>query len=75
MINSILANIPVINKIIGDGIIAVTYDVDGTLEEPKVTVNPLTVFVPGIFRKAFKEFDNENSDKGSSSAPQNSISK
>jgi len=75
VINSILANIPVINKIIGDGIIAVTYDVDGTLEEPKVTVNPLTVFVPGIFRKAFKEFDNENSDKGSSSAPQNSISK
>ena len=75
VINSILANIPVIKQIIGDGIIAVTYEVDGTLEEPKVTVNPLTVFAPGIFRKAFREFDNEISDRETSPAPENSISK
>jgi len=66
LINSLLSNIPLVGEIIGDGIIAVTYAVDGPLDDPNVSVNPLAVFVPGIFRKAFTGFGNgEGVDEGS----------
>jgi len=67
LINSLLSNIPLLSEIIGDGIIAVTYKVDGPLSDPNISVNPLAVFVPGIFRKAFTGFGNgKGVDEGSS---------
>jgi hypothetical protein len=74
LINSLLSNIPLVGEIIGDGIIAVTYVVKGPLDDPSVSVNPLTVFVPGIFRKAFTGFGYgegvaEGSTEQSASAP------
>ncbi len=70
LINSLLSNIPLVGKIIGDGIIAVTYAVDGPLDDPNISVNPLAVFVPGIFRKAFTGFGNGNGvDEGSTKPP------
>lgn len=60
LINSLLSNIPLVGEIIGDGIIAVTYAVDGPLDDPNISVNPLAVFVPGIFRKAFTGFGKGN---------------
>jgi hypothetical protein len=70
LINSLLSNIPLVGEIIGDGIIAVTYAVDGPLDDPNISVNPLAVFVPGIFRKAFTGFGNGNGvDEGSTEPP------
>jgi hypothetical protein len=70
LINSILGNIPILGEIVGDGIIAITYSVDGPLDDPNVSVNPLTVFAPGIFRKAFTGFGNGGGvDEGSSEPP------
>jgi hypothetical protein len=70
LINSILSNIPLVNVIIGDGIFAVTYAVDGPLDDPNVSVNPLAVFAPGIFRKAFTGFgDGAGVDEGSTELP------
>lgn len=70
LINSLLSNIPLVGEIVGDGLIAVTYAVDGPLDDPSISVNPLAVFVPGIFRKAFTGFGNgEGVDEGSTEPP------
>ena len=60
LINSILGNIPVLGQIIGDGIIALAFSVKGPINSPDISVNPLTVFAPGVFRKAFTGFNNKN---------------
>ena len=60
LINSILGNIPVLGQIIGDGIIALAFSVKGPINSPNISVNPLTVFAPGVFRKAFTGFNNKN---------------
>jgi len=60
LINSILGNIPVLGEIIGDGIIALSFSVRGPIKNPGISVNPLTVFAPGVFRKAFTGFNNRN---------------
>ncbi len=70
VINSILGNIPLVSEIIGDGIIAVSFGVKGPLEDPGVSVNPLTALVPGVFRKAFSGFgDGKGLDEGSTEQP------
>ncbi|MFQ5972134.1 MAG: AsmA-like C-terminal domain-containing protein [Alphaproteobacteria bacterium] len=65
-LNSILGKIPVIGPMLtggGDGVFAAAYSVDGPLDEPKVTVNPLTVLTPGFTRRIFTGFgDPEESD-------------
>ena len=68
LINSILGNIPVLGGIIGDGIIALAFSVRGPINSPEISVNPLTVFAPGVFRKAFTGFNNGNLIKPSSSS-------
>ncbi|MFT5181883.1 MAG: hypothetical protein ACI8S3_001768, partial [Alphaproteobacteria bacterium] len=70
VINKILGVIPGMDLLLGDGIIAVGYSVKGPLEKPNVSVNPLTAFVPGVFRKAFDGFGNGGGvDEGSSEPP------
>jgi hypothetical protein len=68
LINSILGNIPVLGGIIGDGIIALAFSVRGPINSPVISVNPLTVFAPGVFRKAFTGFNNGNLIKPSTSS-------
>ncbi len=60
-INSILGRIPLVGDIFtggeeGSGVFAATYTLSGGFEEPDVSVNPLTAFAPGIFRKIFDLF-------------------
>lgn len=38
----------------GEGLIGFNYTLDGSADAPKVGVNPLSVFTPGIFREIFR---------------------
>lgn len=38
----------------GEGLFGFTYQIDGTADAPRVSVNPLSVFTPGIFREMFR---------------------
>ena len=53
-INSFLGNIPLVGKILtgieGAGVFAMTYGIEGPLNKPTVTVNPLTALAPGFLR-------------------------
>jgi hypothetical protein len=53
-LNSALGAIPILGDLLvgeeGGGIFAPTYTVEGDLDEPDITVNPLSTFVPGVFR-------------------------
>ena len=73
VINGLLGIIPLIGPIItggGDGILAATFTVDGPLEDPNPLVNPLSLFAPGIFRRAFSGFGSGGgTDDGSSEQP------
>jgi len=59
-LNSMFGAVPVLGDILvskkGEGIFGLTYAMKGNLNEPSLTVNPLSVFTPGIFRRIF-EFD------------------
>jgi hypothetical protein len=57
LVNRILGAIPLVGKLItggeGEGLIAMTYAVDGPLSDPEIRVNPLTVLAPGFLRGLF----------------------
>lgn len=57
-LNSFLGAIPLLGDLLvskpGEGIIGVTYRVRGPLDEPNVTVNPLSALAPGILRRIFE---------------------
>ncbi len=56
-LTGVLDNIPVLGKVLsggqGEGILAMTFAVKGPREDPKFTVNPLSLLTPGILRKLF----------------------
>ncbi|HEC14805.1 MAG TPA: hypothetical protein ENI72_03510, partial [Rhodospirillales bacterium] len=54
-INTVWSKIPILGKILtggeeGGGVFAATYTMTGPMENPKVTINPLSVLAPGILR-------------------------
>lgn len=58
MVNGILGSIPIIGQLLtgGDskgGLFAVNYSMKGSLKDPDVTVNPLSILTPGFLRKIF----------------------
>lgn len=57
-INSVLGVIPLLGDLLvsrpGEGIIGLSYAVSGDADEPKVTVNPLSMLTPGILRHIFE---------------------
>ena len=57
-VNSLLGKTPVIGDLFvsrkGEGVLALSYDVGGPASEPRVTVNPLSAFTPGLFRRMFE---------------------
>lgn len=57
-INSILGAIPVVGDVLiskkGEGFIGMSYAVNGNADEPNISVNPLSVLAPGIFRRLFE---------------------
>lgn len=56
-LTGVLDNIPLLGTILsggkGEGIVAMTFSVRGTLENPKFSVNPLSLLAPGILRNIF----------------------
>lgn len=57
VLNNFFSKIPLVGPIIGngrEGLIGVTFKVEGTLGQPRVTVNPLSALAPGFLRQIFK---------------------
>ncbi|MEZ5914074.1 MAG: DUF3971 domain-containing protein [Parvularculaceae bacterium] len=70
-VNSLLGKAPVIGGLFvsrkGEGLLALSYDVGGPASEPRVTVNPLSAFTPGVFRRMFEgraETNGETAETG-----------
>lgn len=60
-LNSVFGKIPFLGTLLtggeeGSGMFAATYVVQGALEKPKVTVNPLSALAPGFLRNLFDIF-------------------
>jgi uncharacterized protein YhdP len=54
-VNSILSDIPIIGDIfIGEGMFAVTYGAQGSLDEPEISVDPLSAIAPGFIKGMFE---------------------
>jgi hypothetical protein len=57
-LNSFLGAVPVLGDLLvskqGEGIFGLTYAMKGNLNEPVLSVNPLSVLTPGIFRRIFE---------------------
>ncbi|MEO1701908.1 MAG: AsmA-like C-terminal region-containing protein [Pseudomonadota bacterium] len=57
-LNSAFAEIPILGLVLGNGrergLIGVTFLLAGDFDSPRVTVNPLSVIAPGIFRNIFE---------------------
>jgi hypothetical protein len=59
-LNSLIGNVPLIGNLLvgkGGGIIALTYGLHGSMKDPSVAVNPLSVLTPGFMRGIFDIFD------------------
>jgi len=56
-INNFLSKIPLLGTLLtggeGEGLIAVVYSVEGAVENPSVSVNPLSALTPGFLRNIF----------------------
>jgi hypothetical protein len=53
-VNSVLSGIPVLGDIfIGEGMFAVTYGAEGSIDDPKISVNPLSAIAPGFIKGMF----------------------
>jgi hypothetical protein len=57
-INNAFSRVPVVGRILGgenaEGLIGVTFKVEGPIDHPRVFVNPLSAVAPGILRKIFE---------------------
>jgi hypothetical protein len=58
--NSLLGNVPLIGRLFsperGGGVFAASYSLHGKLDDPDVTVNPLSALTPGFLRGVFGIF-------------------
>lgn len=59
--NSFLGELPVLGGLLtsreGEGIIGITFGVDGPFGATRVTANPLSALAPGVFRRIFEGTD------------------
>jgi Protein of unknown function/AsmA-like C-terminal region len=55
---SMLGEIPVLGNLLvsrrGEGVVGMTYSINGRVAQPRVGVNPLSALTPGIFRRIFE---------------------
>lgn len=67
-VNRILGRIPIIGRILSgsgsDAALAATFSVDNTLADPRVSVNPLAVLVPGMIRDLFAALTADAAEAG-----------
>jgi hypothetical protein len=76
-LNSALGAIPVLGGLLvgrqGEGVVGITFAIQGKLDNPNVLVNPMSVVAPGIFRQIF-EFGGQNQNAAAQPAPSTSTS-
>ena len=69
-LNSALGAIPILGGIFvgrqGEGLVGITFAVQGPIDDPNVLVNPISVVAPGIFRQIF-EFREQGQNAAASS--------
>ncbi len=57
-VNGFFSQIPGLGRLLGgrsgEGLVGMTYAMQGPAKSPRVTVNPLSVFTPGAFRQIFQ---------------------
>ncbi|AIL13105.1 hypothetical protein IM40_05645 [Candidatus Paracaedimonas acanthamoebae] len=57
-LNTILSKIPIIGELASggkhEGLFSVAYTISGDSDNPEITVNPVSIFTPGFFRKIFE---------------------
>jgi hypothetical protein len=57
-INSLFGQLPLIGAILGNGrdrgLLGITFKLEGPYEAPRMTVNPLSMIAPGVFRNIFE---------------------
>ena len=57
-LNSALGSIPLIGSLLvgrrGEGVLGITFSVKGPAADPRVSVNPISLVAPGIFRQMFE---------------------
>jgi hypothetical protein len=70
-LNSALGAIPILGGLFvgreGEGVVGITFAVQGNLDDPNVLVNPVSMVAPGIFRQIF-EFRGEGQNAASTNA-------
>jgi hypothetical protein len=58
LFNNLISNIPLIGNLLlggkGEGLFAVTYRASGSLDQPDLAVNPLSMLAPGFLRNLFQ---------------------
>jgi len=57
-LNRLFGELPIIGAILGNGrdrgLLGITFRLSGPTEEPKLSVNPLSIIAPGVFRQIFE---------------------
>lgn len=57
-LNRLFAELPIIGTILGNGrdrgLIGITFKMNGKFTRPNLTVNPLSIIAPGVFRQIFE---------------------
>jgi hypothetical protein len=57
-LNSLFGQVPVIGALLGNGrdrgLLGITFKLEGPYGKPKLTVNPLSLIAPGVFRNIFE---------------------
>ncbi len=57
-LNRLFGELPIIGAILGNGrdrgLLGITFKLEGPFDKPRLTVNPLSLIAPGIFRQIFE---------------------
>ncbi len=57
-LNRLFAELPIVGLILGNGrdrgLLGITFKLTGDFDKPKLTVNPLSIIAPGVFRSIFE---------------------
>ena len=57
-VNNVLSHVPIFGRVLTGGehggLVGITFSVRGSMEEPVVTMNPVSAITPGVFRRIFE---------------------
>jgi hypothetical protein len=74
-LNSLPSQIPLLGELLigdeGEGVFATRFSVKGTLDDPDVSANPLSMITPGFLRNVFEIFPEAQPDAQNKQSPSN----